>query len=165
MGFSMGFCRLTDAAGSGYMRSMKTIEEFLSQHPDLVFSYESAGKRPMNPGERPMDAWKVKFQRRKQHASFDYFKGFGHNGAPPTAAEVLDALANDARSVQFDGNFQTITLNEFMSEFLTKEEMQDKKQQAYYGRTFRKIIDNSQRLAKLFSPQQMKELINEVESL
>jgi hypothetical protein len=144
---------------------MKTIYEFLEQHPDLVFSYQSAGRRPMNPGERPMDAWKVKFQRHGRHSSFDYFKGTGHNGEPPTAAEVLDALASDARSVQFDGNFQTITLDDFMSEFLTREQMQDKKEKARYGMIFRKIIDNSQRLSKLFSPQQMKELINEVESL
>jgi hypothetical protein len=141
------------------MPSMMTIEQFIQQHPDLTFSYRGAGRGPMPAsGETQMDKWKCIFQRGERKATFDYYKGVGHKQQPPSAAEVLDALANDARAVQFDGRFQTITVKEFAAEF----GYDDPKKAGF---VFRNIIDNTQRLSQLFTPQAFKQLIHETESL
>src|SRR3990167_2453382 len=49
---------------------------------------------------------KAKSVDRNPHMSVTFSKGYGHNGAEPTAAEVLDCLASDAAGLDNSRNFE-----------------------------------------------------------
>lgn len=49
-----------------------------------------------------MDHWKVRLRRGRKSMTICYSKGSGHNGAEPTASEVLECLATDASGVDED---------------------------------------------------------------
>jgi hypothetical protein len=53
-----------------------------------------------------MDHWKCRFRCQKRSMTVIFSKGVGHNGAPPTADEVLDCLASDAASVDNASSFE-----------------------------------------------------------
>ncbi|MGH8897010.1 MAG: hypothetical protein ACRDZ4_08325 [Egibacteraceae bacterium] len=68
----------------------------------------TAEKTDRNPYMRDAtgDHWKVTLRRGQKSMTLPYTKGFGHNGAPPTAIEVLGCLASDARGVDNAGGFE-----------------------------------------------------------
>lgn len=77
------------------------MQEFVTAHK-ITMTAERTDSNPHMDNSREMDHWRVTLRRGSKRMSLVFSKGFGHNGAKPTAAEVLDCLASDASSV--DGN-------------------------------------------------------------
>lgn len=56
-------------------------------------------EKPIDGVSTDMDHWKVRLTRPRRSMTILFSMGKGHNGAEPTAADVLDCLASDASSV------------------------------------------------------------------
>ena len=52
-----------------------------------------------NPDFPNSDSWKVTLYFGKRQLTVPFYKGFGHQGRPPSVTEVLSCLISDAQSV------------------------------------------------------------------
>ena len=57
-----------------------------------------ADPRKTPPDMQNMDAWTMKLRYKGRSFTIPFFMGYGHSGAKPTAALVLEALTGDAAS-------------------------------------------------------------------
>lgn len=55
----------------------------------------------------PMDHWKCRLRAGRRSMTVYFSKGFGHKGAEPAAAEVLNCLAMDASGYENAGDFES----------------------------------------------------------
>lgn len=84
-----------------------TLNQFIIE-TGIVLTSESTSLNPHMADSERMDNYKVKLRgKRLGNATMRlYFsKGTGHNGAEPTASEVLDCLASDAAGVANSNGF------------------------------------------------------------
>ena len=110
-----------------------SIEQFISAN-QISMTADRVDANPNMQDSRDMDHWKVTLVRlvlregydtfhgykgklgphqyRKERLTTYFSKGYGHNGAKPTAEEVLDCLASDAGTVENTPDFE-----DFCSEF------------------------------------------------
>lgn len=76
----------------------KTIGQFVRANSITIDSL-GVSDNPNMRGAREMDNWKVVLHSGNRHMETYFSKGSGHNGARPTAAEVLSCLASDSAGV------------------------------------------------------------------
>jgi hypothetical protein len=76
----------------------KSLAEFIRQNKISLSAVYTDANALMN--DTRMDHWKCVFRSGKRRMTVTFSKGPGHNGAEPTAEEVLDCLASDASGVQ-----------------------------------------------------------------
>ena len=76
-----------------------TIKSFIERH-QITMTSERAGSNPSNPEWKDANHWRCILALGKRRMVVHFSKGYGHKGAEPTAAEVLDCLALDASGVQ-----------------------------------------------------------------
>lgn len=74
-----------------------TIEQFIAANRITLTSSRTDRNPNMDGGN--MDHWRVTLRCAGRKMSLVFSKGIGHNGAAPTADEVLDCLASDASGV------------------------------------------------------------------
>ena len=97
--------------------TLKTTAEFIAEH-QITMTATRTDSNPNMADSRDMDHWICKFERReltgkRYNARKDgsavvarmqahFSMGYGHKGAEPTAKDVLDCLASDASSIEWD---------------------------------------------------------------
>lgn len=81
------------------------LADFVAQHR-VKMTAEWAAENPNMEGSDMMDNWKCVLSCGKRRMTLHFSKGTGHNGAEPTADEVLDCLASDASSVENARSFE-----------------------------------------------------------
>lgn len=74
---------------------MKTFQDFVSEH-GITLTAKLTDRNPITDFEG--DHWRVTLRRPipQRQMTLTFSKGYGHRGAEPTAAEVLECLASDA---------------------------------------------------------------------
>lgn len=82
-----------------------TINEFVTRHKITLTSQYTDRNPHMNNSEN-MDNYKYVLRRATSRMTLYFSKGFGHNGAEPTAAEVLECLASDCAGIENAGGFE-----------------------------------------------------------
>jgi len=83
----------------------RTLAQFIAANRIRISSEWTASNPNMDDSAR-MDHWKVTLRSGKRQMTLTFSKGFGHNGAEPTADEVLDCLASDSASVENARDFE-----------------------------------------------------------
>jgi hypothetical protein len=87
-----------------------TLEQFITE-TGITITSQPADCNPHMEGSDNMDNYRVKLRAKKLGNAtmrLYYSKGVGHNGAEPTADEVLDCLASDASGVEnANGGFES----------------------------------------------------------
>lgn len=81
------------------MSENKTTEQFIAEH-GIAFRAERTDRNPHMDDARNMDHWRVTIRKGRRRMSLVFSQGFGHHGAAPALADVLDCLASDASSVE-----------------------------------------------------------------
>lgn len=75
------------------------LADFITQE-GITLSYRTAVRNPHMENSQNMDNWRVTLRRGINRMTLTFSKGYGHNGQPPTATEVLDCLAMDASIIE-----------------------------------------------------------------
>lgn len=89
---------------------MKTIHDFIRDHK-IRISCKRTDRNPHMEGS-DMDHWKCSLSRPGGKRMLVVFSmGYGHHGAEPTAADVLNALASDASGYENDKDFESWASN------------------------------------------------------
>lgn len=78
------------------------MTDFQGDHWRCVLKLTGKGKNPFAPGTYLGENWAPPVKQLTVYFS----KGYGHNGAEPTADEVLDCLASDAASIENARGFE-----------------------------------------------------------
>lgn len=82
-----------------------SIAQFVKDYR-ISMTADRVDSNPNMPESDNMDHWKVVL-RRPGHTLTTYFSmGYGHKGAEPKAADVLDCLASDASSIENANGFE-----------------------------------------------------------
>ena len=81
-----------------------TIDQFIDNN-GITIKAKSVDRNP-HMSDTDMDHWKCVLARPGKRMTVTFSKGYGHNGAEPTAAEVLDCLASDAAGLDNSRNFE-----------------------------------------------------------
>ncbi len=97
-----------------------TLQDFVRAHR-ISMTAERTSSNPNMADSTSMDHWKAVFTRYQDFTKTGdsvrfhgkvlarmttYFSmGYGHNGSPPSAEDVLDCLSSDASSVEYEGFF------------------------------------------------------------
>ena len=81
-----------------------TIDRFISDNR-ITIRAESVDSNPYM-SDADMDHWKCVLARPGKRMTIHFSKGYSHNGAEPTTAEVLDCLAPDAAGLDNSRNFE-----------------------------------------------------------
>ncbi len=89
----------------------KKIAEFI-RSAGITLRAERTDHNSSMADSRDMDHWRVTLRAGRSRMTLTFSKGYGHNGAEPTTAEVLDCLASDAATWE---NAQTF--EDWCSEF------------------------------------------------
>ena len=80
---------------------MKTIQAFVKQNK-IKCTATWHHENPNMPESQNMDHWKTVLKFRDHQMTVYFSKGYGHNGKPPNAEEVLSCLASDANGSDQD---------------------------------------------------------------
>jgi hypothetical protein len=90
------------------------MAEFIEQH-GITMSVKRVDDNPNMPAElrdarsgtaTPMDHWKVTLRMGNARMTSYFSMGSGHEGKPPTAADVLDCMGSDASGLENAKGFE-----------------------------------------------------------
>ncbi len=124
---------------------MTTIKEFINKH-GITISTKAVFANPNMDGSSTMDNYKVTLKFNGRRLTCYFSKGVGHNGAEPTAEEVLDCLVSD------------LSCGESFSEFCSNFGYDEDSRKAF--RTYSHIISQSFRVKKWLGLDITGELLN-----
>lgn len=80
------------------------VQDFVDTNK-ITLTFTAADSNPHMP-DFSGDHYKVVLRHNGHQMTLAYSKGYGHKGAPPTAAEVLECLASDAAGVLNSNGFE-----------------------------------------------------------
>jgi hypothetical protein len=132
---------------------MTTLTDFIRDNHVRLTAERTDHNPHMDDDARNMDHWKCKLIVGPRSMTVYFSKGFAHNGAEPTAPEVLDCLASDASSV-VDASFE-----DWCSEYGYDTDSRKAEQ------TYKTIRRQARRLRDLFSSDAFKTLLWDTERL
>lgn len=153
---------------------MMTMAQFLDQHPITLHStYVDQVEDPFGTGDRRwMDRWRVTLKWGRNSMTLPYYMGTGHKGAAPGLDLVMDALATDARAVQWDPDAGKPGLDpqQFAEDMGMEYEFFDEETgrmrvNPQVKKTYAAIVKNTKALARLMTPSTFKALMYDVEAL
>ena len=85
-----------------------SFEDFAERY-GVTLEYVRTDRNPSMRDSGNMDHWNVTLRCDGDSMTLTYSKGYGHKGAPPDVAEVLECLHSDASCADYD-------LDEFIAE-------------------------------------------------
>lgn len=131
----------------------RTLAQFIAANRIRIRSEWTASNPNFKESDR-MDHWKVTLQSGRRRMTLFYSKGHGHNGAEPTAEEVLDCLASDSSSVENANGFE-----DWCSEFGYDTDSRSAEE------THRACERHAAKLKRLLGDEQYKALLWDTERL
>ena len=120
----------------------KQAEDFLKKTGTTFNVIAYKGRNPMHKDDKDMmDKWLVEFVRGDEEWSFDFYMGLGHNGAKPSAYDVLACIQK----------YEVDSFEEFCAEF--GYDMYDNNYMGYNKRSwelYRAVCDEYEEVQRMF---------------
>ena len=82
-----------------------SLEQFITDNR-VTMTAERTDSNPAMDDSANMDHWRVTLRCRRRQMTTVFSMGYGHNGAEPKTAEVLDCLASDANGYDNAQSFE-----------------------------------------------------------
>lgn len=120
----------------------KQAEDFLKKTGTTFNVIAYKGRNPMHKDDKDMmDKWLVEFVRGDEEWDFPFYMGLGHNGAKPSAYDVLACIQK----------YEVDSFEEFCSEF--GYDMYDNNYMGYNKRSweiYRAVCDEYEEVQRMF---------------